>query len=166
MQPPRTTSRLQLDTPRCDDVAALFQFFGDASAMRFTQVSDNLDRCAALIDAHEQQRAVKGCAPWVIRERERKRIVGWGGLYEDPFDEGWGIELAYRFAPVAWGKGYATELAIYCLAVARDELRLSTVIAFSHPENSASHSVLRKAGFEEKKFLPEMNRHLFEVRFK
>jgi [ribosomal protein S5]-alanine N-acetyltransferase len=99
-----------------------------------------------------------GCA----RENDQLRYR-LGGLYDDPFDKGWGIELAYRFAPTAWGKGYATELALSSLAFARDELHLDTVIAFSHPENAASHNVLQKAGFARQKFLPEMNRFLYEI---
>jgi ribosomal-protein-alanine N-acetyltransferase len=30
-----------------------------------------------------------------------KRIVGWGGLYDDPFDSGWGVEVGYFFHPSA-----------------------------------------------------------------
>jgi RimJ/RimL family protein N-acetyltransferase len=37
------------------------------------------------------------------------RIVGWGGLYNHPFDPGWGMEIAYFFHPDVWGQGYATD---------------------------------------------------------
>ena len=157
------TSRLRLSAPVAADIPALFRFFGDAQAMRLTQVSANVDDCALLVNTHEQQREVNGCAPWVIRERISGTIVGWGGLYEDPFDKGWGIELGYRFAPSAWGKGYATELAVASLNAARSELALNEVVAFSHPENTASHNVLRKTGFTQDRFLPQMNRFLYKM---
>jgi ribosomal-protein-alanine N-acetyltransferase len=158
----RTTPRLLLSIPCAADVIALFRFLGDRDAMRYTHVVDDLASCRHLVETHESQRETVGCAPWVVRERETGEIVGWGGLYEDPFDRGWGIELAFFFAPRAWGRGLATELAEVALSIARDELGLAKVSAFAHPENARSHSVLRKAGFREQRFIPHMTRHLYE----
>jgi [ribosomal protein S5]-alanine N-acetyltransferase len=164
MSPLRETRRLKLSEPVSADIADLFRFFGDRRAMHLTQSFEDIEQCAIHVLTHEKQREINGCAPWVVSERATGSIVGWGGLYEDPFDIGWGIELAYRFAPTSWGKGYATELAMACISVARDELHLDKIIAFSHPDNAASQNVLRKAGFERQKFLPEMNRYLFKAR--
>lgn len=86
--------------------------------------------------------------------------MGWGGVYEDPFDPGWGAELGYAFRPDAWGRGYATELALASLAWADETLGLPEVRAFAHPDNAASRRVLAKAGFEPVRFVPEMERLL------
>lgn len=77
------------------------------------------------------------------------RIIGWGGLYDDPFD------------PASWGQGYATELATACTSLADNVLQLSEVRAFAHPENVASRRVLEKAGFEVMRFVPDMARFLY-----
>jgi RimJ/RimL family protein N-acetyltransferase len=41
---------------------------------------------------------------------------------------------------------------------------LAEVKAFAHPENAASRKVLSKAGFEEVRFVPAMNRFLYTHR--
>jgi [ribosomal protein S5]-alanine N-acetyltransferase len=138
---------------------------GDGVAMQYTHIVNSLEACEHHVMTHEGQRAKIGCAPWVIREWQEPHapIVGWGGLYDDPFDPGWGIELAYYFAPEAWGRGLASELAEASLTIAREELGLDKVSAFAHPDNVASRRVLIKAGFSEQRFVPEMTRHLYEI---
>jgi RimJ/RimL family protein N-acetyltransferase len=140
---------------------ALFRIMGDPQAMRFTNVQPNLRACRRHIAAHEHQRRRVGCAPWTILEKASGVIIGWGGLYNDPFDPGWGIEVAYLFAPSAWGRGYATELVRFCLEIADSHLRLESVVAFAHPDNAASRRVLEKTGFVAREFLPAMHRYLY-----
>lgn len=134
---------------------------GDPAAMRFTHVQPDLRACRRHIAVHERQRRRVGCAPWAVVEKATGAIIGWGGLYDDPFEPGWGIEVAYLFAPSAWGRGYATELVRCCLEIARTELRLGSVAAFAHPENAASRRVLEKAGFMPERFVPDMERYLY-----
>jgi len=157
------TARLSMRPTRLADAEALFAFLGDREAMRFTHVQPSLRACRRHIAAYEQQRARIGCAPWTILEKGGG-IVGWGGLYEDPFDRGWGIELGYFFAPSAWGQGYATELSTLSLEIARRELRLEVLTAFAHPDNTGSRRVLEKAGFSVERFVPEMQRLLYRCR--
>jgi RimJ/RimL family protein N-acetyltransferase len=134
---------------------------GDPAAMRFTHVQPDLRACRRHLAAHERQRGRVGCAPWTVAEKSTGSIIGWGGLYDDPFDPGWGIEIAYLFAPPAWGRGYASELVRCCLDFARDRLRLETVSAFAHPDNAASRRVLEKSGFVLDRFVPMMRRCLY-----
>lgn len=155
------TARLQLDRPRLADVPELFAFLGDAAAMRHTHRHESLRECRRHVAAHERQRRHLGFAPWTIRRRDDSRIIGWGGLYEDPFDCGWGVEIGYFFAPAAWGKGYATELTRFCLDIAHRRFRLPAVAAFAHPGNAGSRRVLEKAGFVEERYVPEMDRNLY-----
>jgi RimJ/RimL family protein N-acetyltransferase len=97
----------------------------------------------------------------VVVRREDGRIIGWGGLYEDPFDPGWNFEVGYYFRPDVWGKGYASELVGAALAVADKQLELAEVWAMAHPENRGSQRVLQKAGFVFARHLPERDRLLF-----
>jgi ribosomal-protein-alanine N-acetyltransferase len=155
------TDRLLLRPPRLTDAAHLFQFLGDAEAMRYTQRCTSVRDCRRYLAAHERQRRRNGCAPWVVVAKEHDGIVGFGGLYEDPFDRGWGVEVGYFFAPTAWGRGYATELIRFCIDVARREQRWPLIRAFAHPDNAASRRVLVKAGFAQERFVPEMARYLY-----
>lgn len=155
------TDRLSLRPARLSDVPGLFAFLGDAEAMRHTHRAATLRDCRRHVAGHEWQRRRRGYAPWTIRDRAEGGIVGYGGLFEDPFDPGWGVEIGYWFAPSAWGRGYATELTRASLSVARDQFRLPEVWAFAKPENLGSGRVLEKAGFERQRYIPEMERFLY-----
>lgn len=155
------TKNLKLCGARRADVRDLFSFLGDASAMTFTHVDHSLQDCRRRVMVHEYFRRRDGCAPWVVRESDTDRIIGWGGLYQDPFEPGWGFEVGYFFHPEAWGKGYASQLVAAALSVADDQLKLSEVWAMAHPENRGSQRVLEKAGFIFARPLPERTRLLY-----
>lgn len=157
----RHTPRLILRRPRLVDVPSLFAFLGDGQAMRFTHVDSSLRECRRRVAVHEWRRRYDGCAPWTIATQGDGRIIGWGGLYRDPFDPGWGIEVGYFFHPTAWGRGYASELVAACTALADDRLQLPELTAFARPENEASRRVLEKAGFVTERWLPAMQRLLY-----
>ena len=128
--------------------------------MRFTHCHASLRECRRRLAAFEWQRRRSGIAPWAVLTRHDGRLVGWGGLYEDPFEPGWGLELGYSLHPAVWGQGYATELGRACLAWADVRLRAPEVWAFVHPDNAASRCVLDRVGFTEVRFLPEKERIL------
>jgi RimJ/RimL family protein N-acetyltransferase len=158
---PIETARLLLRPPRLTDAAPLFRFLGDATAMKYTLRQASLRDCRRYLAAHERQRRRVGCAPWVVVEKETGVAIGFGGLYEDPFDPGWGVEVGYFFAPTAWGKGYATELTRFCVALAKQQARWPMLSAFAHPENTASQRVLLKSGFQWERLVPHMQRLLY-----
>jgi [ribosomal protein S5]-alanine N-acetyltransferase len=159
------THRLLLSRPRLSDAPELLQFLGDLNAMRHTFGVKDLKECRRYIAGHDCQRRKVGYGPWTVRTKADERIMGFGGLYDDPFDPGWGIEVSYRFAPFAWGKGYATELTAFCVTFARVQLGKSVIRAFAHPDNGASRRVLSKTGFKQRQFVSDMNRYLYEYRF-
>jgi RimJ/RimL family protein N-acetyltransferase len=152
--------RLVLRAPRLADALTLFAFMGDAEAMRWTHVHASPRELRRYIAGHASQGRRIGFAPWTIIERATGTIIGLGGLYDDPFDPGWGLEVGYFLAPAAWGRGYASELVVHSLAVATaggaPDLR-----AFAHPANAASRRVLVKAGFVVERLVPEIDRLLY-----
>jgi len=155
------TSRLVLRRPILADVPRLFEFLGDVEAMRYTHADVALRECRRRVAVHERRRRRDGYAPWTVVTKADARIVGWGGLYNDPFNPGWGVEVGYYFDPAAWGHGYATELTAACTSLADDVLALPEVRAFARPANVSSRRVLEKAGFEAVRFVPEMERFLY-----
>lgn len=156
------TERLLMRRPRLKDAPTLFAFLGDQEAMRYTQAHPSLRHTRRYLAAHACQHDRVGCGPWVVAAKHDGRIIGLGGLYDDPFDPGWGVEVGYYFAPAAWGQGYATELVQFCLRWATARQRWPRISAFAHPDNRASRHVLIKAGFREKRFVPEMDRLLYQ----
>jgi ribosomal-protein-alanine N-acetyltransferase len=155
------TDRLMIRRPVLADVPMLFEFLGDTEAMRHTHAVASPRECRRRVAVHEWYRRRNGYAPWTILTKDDGQIIGWGGLYDDPFDPGWGVEIAYFFHPKVWGRGYATELTSACVSVADDVLHLPEVSAFARPENIGSRRVLEKNGFEVARFVPEMERLLY-----
>jgi [ribosomal protein S5]-alanine N-acetyltransferase len=138
---PEETERLLLRAPRLSDAGELLGFLGDREAMRYTYHLASLHDCRRHIAGHHCQRGRKGFGPWTVVEKASRRIVGFGGLLDDPFDPGWGIEVTYHFLPSTWGRGFATELTNHSLIVAATRLQLPEVHAFAHPDNVASRRV-------------------------
>jgi [ribosomal protein S5]-alanine N-acetyltransferase len=155
------TPRLMLRRPRLSDTITLFEFLGDPAAMKHTQVDPSLRHCRRRIAAYERNRRRYGYAPWTVIRKEDRRIIGWGGLYNDPFDPGWGPEVGYFFHPDVWGRGLASELVMASLDVADRVVRLPRVWAFARVENIASRRVLERAGFKYSRYVAEMERMLF-----
>ena len=154
------TARLILRRPTLADTPKLFEFLGDARAMQHTNADATLRGCRRRVAVHEWHRRRNGYAPWTILTKTDSRILGWGGLYDDPFDPGWGVEVGYYFHPATWGQGYATELTTACTSLA-DTLGLPEVRAFARRENIGSQRVLEKTGFKAIRFIPNMERLLY-----
>lgn len=130
-------------------------------AMRYTHVLADLRACRRHIAGHTCQQRRRGYGPWTLIEKASSAIVGFGGLYDDPFDLGWGIEIGYHFLPAVWGRGLASELVAFCIEHARERLRVHAISAFAHRDNVASRRVLTKAGFAQVRFVTQMDRYLY-----
>ncbi len=59
---PLETARLLLRPPRLTDAAALFDFLGDTTAMRYTTPRTSVPDCRRYLAAHQRQRQRVGCA--------------------------------------------------------------------------------------------------------
>jgi RimJ/RimL family protein N-acetyltransferase len=81
---------------------------------------------------------------WPVVERSTNRIVGHCGIIDKEIDKVVEYDLTYVFFPSAWGKGYATEIAISLKDYAFRTLRLSRIIALIDPMNKASIHVANK----------------------
>ena len=127
--------------------------------MEHTYVAHSLDECSARLSAYEAMRTPLGFAPWVVSVVETSEVIGWGGLSIDPEEPEWGLEISYAFSPIVWGKGYATELVLFSLAYAFEQVSARVVHAFAKPENSRSVRVLEKCGFSHLRYEPLLKRN-------
>ena len=133
---------------------------GDPAVMRLTHCHPTPRALRRYLAAHACQRRKTGFGPWTVIETATATIIGFGGLYEDPFDPGWGLEVAYFLAPSAQGRGFARELVAASLAFAW-AAGAPRVDAFAHPDNGPSRGVLLASGFHERRPVPEMGRYLY-----
>ena len=145
------TERLVVRPPVSDDLAAFFAIFGDPR----TNAHNPAGPCADIVVA-SQMLAVRvahwrrhGFGQWAVATRERPdAVIGFGGLAWRDYAGIERLNLGYRFAVGAWGRGYATEFGAACLRHAFDTLREPAVYAVVRPSNVASVRVLEKIGMQ------------------
>ena len=87
-----------------------------------------------------------GC--WVARTIENGRIIGYVGLSVPTFlpEILPAVEVGWRFAPAAWGQGYATEGATAALDQAFTTLGLDRVCSVPQAGNPPSARVAERLG--------------------
>ena len=145
MPPEIETARLRLYPPRPDDLEARLAMDRDPEAMRFIRP---VPEDAAAQRAEIRDRILGPPPPrgalWHVEELAAPGFIGWCGIF--PLEDSGLIEIGYRYARGAWGRGLATEAAAAALDHGFRVLDLDPIVAVSHPDNAASHRVLRKIG--------------------
>jgi len=82
-----------------------------------------------------------------VIEKSSGQIIGDCGIFPSEIEEE-AIEIAYRFAKSAWGKGYAVEAAKELLRNGFEEFDLERIIAITGPDHRASIRVMEKLGMK------------------
>lgn len=142
------TARLRLRRWRRDDEPAL------AAINRDPQVSRYLNRPPpgpALMRSLEIHWEAYGFGLWALESLEggaTGELLGFAGLSHPTFvpELSAEVEIGWRLAPAAWGRGLATEAASAARAHARERLGLARLISIIHPENVRSQRVAAKLG--------------------
>jgi RimJ/RimL family protein N-acetyltransferase len=102
------------------------------------------DRCEALI-------AERGWGFWAVEVKQSGRFIGYVGLHipaaELPFSPC--VEVGWRIARNAWGKGYATEAARSALEAGFAQLELPEIVSFTALGNHRSRAVMQRLGMRE-----------------
>jgi RimJ/RimL family protein N-acetyltransferase len=141
------TARVRLRRLRPSDEHDLVALDSDPEVMRYVgspagvrAPAETLERVRARI-ADDQPRL----GFWAVEEPADGRLLGLCALL--PMPEGGDVELAYRLARQAWGRGLATEAAGALADHALGALALPRLVAVTYPDNHASQRVLDKLGF-------------------
>ncbi len=85
-----------------------------------------------------------GLGMWATVERASGQVVGFHVLNHILGESE--IQVGYALDRDAWGKGYATEMAVRLLRYGFDDLALPQICAITDLDNVASQRVLEKAG--------------------
>lgn len=163
MTPTLETPRLLLRPLAPPDEADLIALDSDPEVMRYVGSPAGVKSPAetaerARLRIRESQRGdYEPLGFWRIEGRGDRAFHGVGALIRMPADPHQGavdtdvdVEVAYRLARSAWGRGIATEAARALVAHALGPLGLPRVVAVTYPENRASQRVLDKLGFERR----------------
>jgi len=144
--PPFPSNRLLYRPFALSDAENAFAVFGDAQVMQYSVSGRDLDLGAtvARIQRYVGQNVATGFAPWAIVETATECVIGFCGLMR--LEGGNDVEIAYRLRRDRWGKGMATEAATAWIDRGFSLLRLSRILAFVDPANTASLRVVAKIG--------------------
>ena len=152
-----TTARLILRRPGRTDTAAYFAIYGDPATNRFNPAGPVPDLSHAEADMTGKLAGwdANGFGTWAVcLQAQPDRVIGFGGLAHKLYGQTERVNLGYRFAPSAWGCGYATELAAQALETAR-QLRLDQVWGTVRENHLASRRVLEKVGMVRHSRVPD-----------
>jgi RimJ/RimL family protein N-acetyltransferase len=141
------TARLRIRRFDENDADALLRVFGDAEVMRFSDGVQTSEWVRQWIRTCIVSYDLRGYGPWAVVRKSDDACLGYCGLfYFDNVNGKSEIEIGYRLARHAWGKGYATEAVCAVSDYAFDMLGLTRLIALIDPHNSASIRVAEKIG--------------------
>lgn len=101
-----------------------------------------------LADEIEEEFRQEGWGLWALEERSTGIFVGFTGLSRPPFESHFtpNVEIGWRLARHAWGRGLATEAARVALAFGFEEARLEEIVSFTAVGNERSRAVMRRLG--------------------
>lgn len=90
----------------------------------------------------------RGWGLWAVEVIESSQFIGFVGLAEPRFDAHFtpAVEVGWRLARPAWGKGYATEGARAAVMYGFTDLGLAEVVSFTAASNGRSRRVMERLG--------------------
>ncbi|CNF99256.1 N-acetyltransferase GCN5 [Mycobacterium tuberculosis] len=102
----------------------------------------------AMIDRIERHFAESGFGFWALEVAGTGEFIGFTGLSVPRFDAPFtpAVEIGWRLARSAWGRGYATEAALRALRHAFEEAGLDEVVSFTSTLNVRSQAVMKRIG--------------------
>lgn len=131
-----------------DDVPGLAAILGDPAVMRYSTGGVRSEgETRQFVEWCMASYAVNGLGQWALVEKASSLLVGFCGLSPVTVDGHHEIEIGYRLAAHAWGRGIATEAAAQVLAYGFEQKELESIIAMIAPDHGASIRVAEKAGF-------------------
>lgn len=140
-----TTKRLRLDAATTADLDELHELYADPRVWEHFPSLRHTDEAttATMLDRWVASWRADGLGQWIVRDATTGAFLGHGGcaVREEVL---W--NLGYRFAPEAQGRGYATEVARYAVAAARQTRPDLPVVAYLLATNPGSGRVAEKAG--------------------
>jgi RimJ/RimL family protein N-acetyltransferase len=90
----------------------------------------------------------RGFGLWALEVRETGQFIGFTGFAVPKFEAHFtpAIEVGWRLAKDAWGKGYATEAALASLTYGFGPGGLDDVVSFTATTNKPSQRVMERIG--------------------
>lgn len=142
------TERLLLREWRDEDREPFARVNADPVVAEFLPSPLSREESDALVDRITQRWSEDGLGLWAIERRADGAFLGFTGLALHRFEAQFmpAIEVGWRLAVHAWGRGYATEAARASLAFGFEERGLDEIVSFTVPANVRSRAVMERLG--------------------
>ncbi|MEI6999433.1 GNAT family N-acetyltransferase [Klebsiella pneumoniae] len=143
------TNRLYLRPVISSDLNDLFKIYGDPATNTFNPAGPypNIDHAKMVMNRWLDHWQTHSFGNWAISPLTNpEKIIGFGGLGIRNYDDIVINNLGYRLSTEAWGKGLATEFAIYAIKFGFDVIKLTEISAVVRENHLVSQKVLQKSG--------------------
>jgi RimJ/RimL family protein N-acetyltransferase len=144
------SERLLLRPWREADLASFATLNADERVMEYfpaTLTRAQSDALAITLSKHIEER---GFGLWAVEAPNVSPFVGFVGLHVPTFEASFTpcVEVGWRLAREAWGRGYATEAARAAIADGFRRLQLAEILAWTVPANTRSRRVMERLGMQ------------------
>ena len=146
--PELRTERLTLRRWRDADRAPFAQMNADPRVMEFFPAPLSREESDALITRIEAGFDRHGFGLWALEVRETGEFIGFTGLAPPEFEAHFtpAVEVGWRLAAPAWGRGYATEAARAAIAFGFERAGLEEIVSMTSVLNERSRAVMERLG--------------------
>lgn len=140
------TERLLLRAWRPEDRTPFAALNADSEVMRHFPSLLSRRESDAVADRIEEHFEREGWGLWAMEERTTGAFLGFTGLARPAFDAPFmpAVEIGWRLARVAWGRGYASEAARASAAFAFDAVGLEEIVSMAVAANARSIAVMER----------------------
>lgn len=145
---PLRTARLALREWDDADLEPFAELNADPEVMRFFPSPLDRARSDAFANRIRTRLGADGWGLWAVEEVGGTPFIGFVGLARPSFQAHFtpAVEVGWRLARGAWGRGYAPEAARAAIGFAFDQLGLDEIVSMTSVTNLRSRRVMEKLG--------------------
>lgn len=135
------TQRLYVREFSLSDAADFHSLNGDPEIMKYIRQAKTIEESGAFLrEVIEGYTSLRGLGRWAIIEKQERQVIGTFSLL--PLEHTNEIHVGYALLKKHWGRGYASEIVKAGLLYAYSNLKLTSIVAVTHPENLFSRKIL------------------------
>ena len=142
------TDRLRLRGWRKNDLQPFAALCADQRVMKYYPAVLSTEQSADFIERQRRSLEENGFGWFALESKSVGGLIGYAGLSRVGFTAAFtpAVEIGWRLAFPAWGRGYATEAALGCLDFGFSKLGLTEIVAFTTRGNRRSIAVMERIG--------------------
>jgi len=144
------TDRLGLRNWDDKDLQPFASLCADERVMQFFPATLNREQSDQLVHRFQRQYQDHGYTYFAVDRLDSNTFIGFVGLMQQNYPSHFTpcVDIGWRLAPSAWGKGFATEGAMACLHFGFERLQLDEIYSVAPKINIKSQRVMQKLGMQ------------------